>query len=273
MLLQQFVDQEEKLFFFNKGLRHKGVLRSTPRNLFAENHLYTFTDFDGERNFSTETKLADIEYRASPIIEKIIANARMWKFSQLTSVERDTFVLFFLQLWTRLPSMRDRTALNQVKSERDQQAYRDFKGMSATDQIDRAEMGKFIGKEMWTRSIQDPGEFMEDVVLPILRSMSLGVAVAQRGQSGFVIGSDPVLRIRREFDLDHPDIQLWLPLAHDVAVFLVHDNQEILGGLDDQDIQNFNRDIFEQSTIVASRSRELIESLAAWGQLNGSVLT
>lgn len=263
MLLQQFADDRGKLFFFNKKLPDKGVLQSTPRKLFVENRLYDFTDFDGKRNISTETSLADTEAKVSPIIKKILDSARLWKFPKLTPVEKDTWVLFFTQLLMRLPSTRDRTASDEAKSVRYQQAFRRFRRMPATEPVDKMEMESLIRNELWSRSISNPGELVEEVALPTLRSMSFGVALTQREQSAFVIGSNPILRIRSSFDLDHPDIQLWLPLANDVAVFSFHGEQEILGCLDDKDVQNFNRDVFEQSTKVAGRSLEQIESVAA----------
>ena len=267
MLLKHFVDDRGNLYCFDKDSRDRCVTRRNPKTLFAERNLYSFYDLNGKRDYSTEKHLAEIEDKASPIVNKIVENARIGKLPSLTSDEKDTWVLFFSQLWTRLPSMRDRTASNQLKSERDQQAYRVFKSLPATEPIDSVAMGEFIRKELWPRTIQDPGEMMENVVLPVLRSMSLGVAVTLGDQSAFVIGSNPILRIRRDFDLDHPDIQLWLPLAHDVSVFSFHSEQEMLGNLDDKDIQNFNKDVFEQSTVVAGRSREQIASLAAIGSI------
>ena len=55
MLQRQFTDDEGKLYFFQKDHREKGVIRSSPKNIFVKSDLYTQFDKDGKKNASLET--------------------------------------------------------------------------------------------------------------------------------------------------------------------------------------------------------------------------
>ncbi len=266
MLLKHFVDERGDLYCYEKDSRDRCVTRRNSKTLFAERHLYSFFDLDGKRDYSTETKhLAEIEDKASPIVDKIVCNARKDELPDLTPDENNVWIEFFLMLWRRLPALRDSSTSNQLQSEQDQQRYRKIKGIADDEAIDPKEMVKFLQQEIWPRAIQKSDEFMENRILPTLRRMSLWVAVLSKEQSGFVIGSNPIIKARPHLDLDHPEAEIWMPLAHDVAVVLIHDRREILWNPDERFIQKLNGEVFNQSTIVAGRLREQIGSLAGIG--------
>ena len=263
MLLKHFVDSRGHLHFLDKDSLEKGVRAQNPKTLFYERHLYSFFDSDGERDYSTERRLAKIEDKASPIVEKIVENARKNDLPDFTAHEKEVWVEFFYMLWRRLPALRDRSTSNQIQLEKNQKDYRIIRGIAETEPIDLKEMEEFLKQQSWPRAIQQSNELVENRILPTLRRMSLWVAVLSNRQSGFVIGSYPILKVRPDLDLDHPDAEVWMPLAHDVAVILIHDRLEILWNPDDRFTQKLNGEVFDQSTIVAGRSREQIESLAA----------
>ena len=262
MLLKHFVDDKGILHFFDKDSPEKGVRGQTPKTLFYRSHLYTFTNLDGSRDYSTEVFFSKLEQEAEPIVCKIVDNARMGKSPNLTRSEKDVWVRFFIQLWKRLPAVGERSIANQLDSESDQNSYRVIEGIAGSDPVDRNKMRKFIREEIWPRGIQEEDELMKDVIRPILKNMSLLVAVSSPEQSGFVVGSKLILRIPGHFRLDDPHTELFLPLAYDVALSFVHDQREMLVDLEAKHIRDFNLAIFEQSTLIAGRSRELIESFA-----------
>lgn len=70
------------------------------------------------------------------------------------------------------------------------------------------------------------------------------------------------LGVRHGSSLDNPEVELWLPIARDVAVAPYGSPGEIqievIGG---REVCEINKTIFAQSTSVASGSKDLIESL------------
>jgi hypothetical protein len=261
MLLKHFVDDNDQLSFYQTDAPERGVRRQTPRTLFLENHLYTFTDFDGCKDFSTEAFFSELESEADSIVCKIVENARNGKLSGLTLDERLVFDWFFVTLYRRLPDVFARLLPDFLDSKDFQRQYRDCEGIGEADPIKREAMEEFLWKEIWPRSLPIRDELMEHELLPTLSRMKLWVAVVPQGQAGLIVGSNPVITVAGH--LCNPDSERIVALAHDVAVSYIHNHQEIPFELTDKDVRDFNRHIFGQSTMVAGRSREQIECLAA----------
>ena len=260
MLSKQFADRKGKLYFYDKRMPpEQGVQRSVPKNVFVEKDLYTF-DLDGDKDVYTEEFLAKLEGKASPIIKKIVDNSRMGRLPNLTPNEKDVCVLFLFTLIKRSPDTREQYMYRLRASELLRYWYREIYG---TERIDPERMEDLIRK-VWPLSLREFDELMEREVLPTLRRMRIGIAVIQEGQTGFVIGSNPSVRIGFSADLRDPSIQLWMAVAHDVIVIFSHDDEaEILGDLSSKDVQLFNREIAKTSKVIAGNSRELIATLAA----------
>ena len=257
MLLKHFADERGYLYSFDKESRDKSVKRRNPKTLFTERHLYSFHNSDGEKDYSTEREyLQQLEGKASPIVDKIVCTARQDELPNLTPNESDVWVEFLFTQWKRLPDLRDRSAFDQLQSEQNQQRYRKLKGLADDEAIDLKEMEEFIQHEVWPRAITMSSEFVENRILPTLRRMNLWVGIVQKEQSGLFIGSNPIVKALPHLDLDHPDAEIWMPLAHDVAVVLRHGQPDTLFYSTDEFNQKLNERVFEQSKVIAGRSRE-----------------
>ena len=264
MLLKHFVDEDDHLSFFQKDAPERGVREQTPKTLFFKWHLYTFTDLDGNKNVSTEDFFTKLESEANPVVCKIVDNARNGKLPCLTLAERTVWDRFSFMLWKRLPDVFARLIPDCLESEDFQRQYRDCMGMAESQPIDREEMREFLWKEMWPRSLLEEDELMMDEALPTLNRMMLWVAVVPCGHPGLIVGSNPVIRIPGQTPhLNDPGTEVILAIAHDVAACFVHDHREIRYVLTPKDVRDLNRDVFNQSTIVAGRSPKQIKSLAA----------
>ena len=264
MLLKHFVDDNDQLSFFERDAPKRGVRKQTPRTLFYKRHLYTFTDLDGTKDFSTEEFFSELEGQADPIVCKIVENARNGLLPCLTPAEREVWDWFFITLWRRLPDVCQRMMPSLLDSEDLQRRYRDCMDMTEAEIIDYEEMREFIWKEAWPRSLQEKDELMVNELLPTLSWMKLWVAVVPKGQAGLIVGSNPVIRIPGHLPhLRDPGTEVILALAHDVAVCFIHDQRETRYELKPRDVRDFNRAVFDQSTIVAERSHKQLESLAA----------
>jgi hypothetical protein len=64
--------------------------------------------------------------------------------------------------------------------------------------------------------------------------------------------------------LSDPRIEWWLPIASDVTVSIMASppQEKLIEGPDDRHIRSLNRLVFNQSRIIAGRSKALIASLA-----------
>jgi hypothetical protein len=103
-------------------------------------------------------------------------------------------------------------------------------------------------------------------VLAILKQKGLGIATVRKRGKSFVIGSLPVVKLTypgREHLAD-PSVEVWLPIAFDVAVSPapIPSGSELLLEIDDPVVRSINGATFKQSTTIAGRSEELISSLA-----------
>ena len=264
MLLKHFVDDRGLLQFTKRDAPRNGVRGQRPDTLFFKKHLYTFTELDGTKDFSTERFFSKLESETNPIVCKIVDNARDGKLPNLTHGEREVWDWFFMTLWRRLPDVCERLMPSLLESEDLQKRYRDCMELTDVDPIDFDEMREFIWKEAWPRSLQENDELMEGQVLPTLSWMNLWVAVVPKGQAELIVGSNPVIRISGHSPhLSDPGTELILALAHDVAVCFIHDSRKILYELKHRDVRDFNSAVFDQSTMVAGRSRKQIESLVA----------
>ena len=80
MFQDRFTDEEGRLYFYDKRIPEKGVLQSIPKKLFVKRHLHTQHLDSGEKDFSVEENLSQIEGEANEIIEKLSRKLAREKF-------------------------------------------------------------------------------------------------------------------------------------------------------------------------------------------------
>lgn len=268
MLLRRFTTPEGKLYFFNKD-RPNGVLETSPANLFVEHHLYTYHHVDGRKSTELESAYSQLEGKADTIVEKICGSARTGKLPCLTSDERATWDLFTYQQFKRVPDV-----LRKIVGKDDYLQWlaasvaefeRTERPLTEEERINLADPAVL---ERWYKNamVESLGQ-IGDEPMEILASRGIAVAVIERQDKSFLVGSYPVAKLtNRSFThLSHPSTELWLPIASDVAVTPYGpQRKELLVRFSDaKPIRNLNEAIWRQSTIIAGRSRELITSLVA----------
>jgi len=102
------------------------------------------------------------------------------------------------------------------------------------------------------------------LVLEALGNKGLGVARVMSAKKSFIIGSFPILKLTNDnrAHLSDPTVEVWLPIAHDIAITpFFTKGKEKLVSIDDRNIRKLNEAITRQSTIIAGRSEKLIRSL------------
>jgi hypothetical protein len=268
MLLRRFTDQNGNLFFFSKLCPQKGVLTTTPAKLFRKRHIYTAEDKRGVKDVALENHYAEMEGLANSIIEKIVSSARQGREPRLTAKERDIWDSFFYDQWRRVPDLHGKFL--------EKDSFESFI-QHAVDAVEarRGPLGASA-----KRDIQDPS-WLERVkqnakvealkgnspeILTLLRTKGLGIIVIRNPGASFVIGSFPVVKLTKpgHEHLADPTVEVWLPVAHDVAVSPAPNPPgtelvvEITG---DAPVRALNIASFKQSTAIAGRSASLIASL------------
>ena len=264
MLLKRFVDKDGKLHFFTNHAPDKGVLASTPENLFLQKHLYTQVDEVGAKDAYVETSfLAKLEGKADPIIEKIVCAARRRQSPNLSHDEIDIFLTFLYIQLTRVPDVRD-PIMDEVRDDttKEIEEAANFRPLSDYERAMLAG-GEEMERLLKNASIQSLPMGLNNRVFPILKKKHICTALIRnpKPKRAFVIGSYPVVKLSfpgRSF-LGDPTVQVWLPLARDVAVALNSDKCDRIRIIKDRYIRSLNESIFQQSTVIAGCSRKLIE--------------
>ena len=266
MLLKRFTNQEGKLYVYDRCHPEKGIQKKDPRKTFVRRHLYTQVEEDGTRDVSVETEfLAPLESDASPVIEKIANAARRGVPPNLSPDEKDIWVVFSYIQFKRVPETREK-----YKEEIRQEILReiDFIGQFRpfTDRelsiLDDEETMERLFRNSSIQSVQKP---LSKEGAEILLAKRIGVAVIRKPKPkrSFVIGSNPVVKLShpKRSHLSDPTVEVWLPIARDVAVSPCPGESDKVISLQDRHIESINRSAFKQSTVIAGCSRELIESL------------
>ncbi len=267
MLLERFTNKNRKLYCSRKDSPGK-IFELAPKDLFLENQLYTQLDELGNKDDSVETTLSELEGKVSPIIKKIIREARLGKSLFLTDSEKEIWDNFLCRQWVRTPKNRDEMqnpafvldALTHFENDA---------GRSLNDDIyekfhDPKEQPRIM-KKIWSSNLVGTPN---PELLEILGNKGIEIRRIRSPNWSFVIGSNPILIVKithsEQTHISDPNVGVLLPISHDVIVTAAFSRgEEKLVEMNDMlGIRQINKAIFNQSDMIAGRSRELIESLA-----------
>ena len=268
MLLRRFVAPNGKLYAFNRNEPGHKVFSAAPEKLFVGKHLYTETDSTGQKSDWLEKHFAKLEGTTNPIIEKIVSAVRSGKMPGLTRNEKALLDLFLYYQWKRVPDFE--TSLDIFADfedvlgravEKFERTCRALRGDERAN-LKNPETLARIKQSAKLKSLADPGQNVQQ----LLSRKGLAIAVIGRPNKSFIIGSQPVAKftLPGRAHLSDPTVEIWLPIAHDVAITPApqRGNETIAVIRDDKLIRHINTGICGQSTIIAGRSEALIKSLA-----------
>lgn len=267
MLLRRFENESGHLYFFNKNVQEKGVMESTSKNLFVQKHLYSLVEKDGIKDITLEKYYAHIEDQANQIIEKIVTAARAGKSPNLSATEKDQWDNFVYHQWGRVPDAHDSLGTLVDFEDTLKRSIKEFEAIyrPLTDK-ERAslEEPKTLARLRHNARVKAMASTSIKVI-EALGLRGLGVAVITRPNKSFVIGSFPVVKLTNPgmTHLAHPSVELWLPIASDIAVSPAGEQgtEPVVSLTDASHIRALNEAVFRQSTVIAGRSRDLIASL------------
>lgn len=268
MLLKRFVNKDGKLYYYDKRLPNKEILCAKPSNLFTTRHLYTQIGPDGEIDVSVEKDFSVLESNADAVIEKIVSAARAGVVPGLTTEEKEIWNHFLYYQFKRTPDFH---TANNTLANFDAHLDRSIIEFERTRRpLTNTERANFqepdfrerMKKNSWVLAVAKPGP----EVLTVLRGKGLRVTLLEKLNKSFIISSFPIVRFAefKNTHLSDPGVEMWFPIASDVAVSVAPwpggvERLSIMS--DDRHIRIINEALYKQSTIIASRSEELIGSL------------
>ena len=219
---KRFADSGGILHVFDKRFPQKGIQKRTPKNLFVERDFYTQVDAKGTKDVSVETEfLARLESEASLVIEKIVSAGRRGNFPDLSPDEREILKTFFFTQFSRVPNTQDR-ATDEVRQMI--LARIDFAGQSRplNDlELSVQNSSEAMERHLMNGRIQNLQMAPSPEVSELLAKMGIVVAVIEelKPERSFIIGSSPVVQLSHSerSHLSDQDLEVWLPLAPDVA--------------------------------------------------------
>ena len=269
MLLRNFTDENGRLYVFDKRLPDKGARISSPKQAFVENNMYLqYAYSGGEKDYSIEHALSQLEGSASGVIMRVIDAARTGKCPTLSEEEKRSWDTYFCSQLTRTPDVRP--------SDQDLDEAR----LQLADDIIRSNTLSSTAISNLKHVVSDPeivSQSNQSVranlaipndsrILDVISGKGMLVAWIKRSNRSFVIGSKPIVIVRPEAHthLADPAVFAWLPVAYDVAVTpaLTAGEIKLFEITNNRFVRGLNDATLDQSVTIAGRSQILVESLA-----------
>ena len=282
MLLKHFCDSDGLLWVARKG--QDQPFRTTPRNVFAENNLYTKhtpvanpdrTGWTFQRDRSSEHILAQIEGAAADPIRQVITSARKRRLPELGPDPQDALERFFFAIARRTPESQKRVRTPDAEARHELYVRLSRKaeseGVTLPSEDDFYATPAF--RELIDRQFRNADAGMAAGTIPSIRrfedrffkTRALAVLVITQRRRSFIVGSHGIAIVQ-----GMPPGS-WLPIASDVAIAYHDDHQRekigFLGTKHDKVIRAINSASASHSTMIAGSSRQFIAWMMdrAWG--------
>jgi hypothetical protein len=263
LILRRFADERGHLYFFRKDRPGAEVKSASLDRLFAAEHLYSKKRKDGSKDPALEHGLNRLETEVAPVFSQIIEAARNGRPPGLSAEQKEVVALFHYVQWKRSFDHRLTFLSNEVFSTIYDQAAERAREMfpGREEEIERIR-AILLAKEHIHNVRVDMLRLINPDTLDLLMSRALVVAVPQNRLKSWIIGSSPVIKLGSA-DLTHPDSEIWLPIAPDVAIgfWRVAEPERVLW-MPDIAVRHMNGSVASQSIMFAGRSKELVQSLS-----------
>lgn len=266
MLLTHFVDQDGWLHWWRLG-NGATVRKARPGEIFLQNHLYSTVSAAGSLDPSMENALSILEADATSVVSDIREAARNGTRPDLTNDQKRVWYTFFLTQWRRTPEMQraiisDLEAMEMLERELDE--------LREKLPHRRAEIEALSSPSAKARTLRnvrvDQLRRESANVLQILERRGIAILRITKRNKAFIVGSRPVVKLTMpgRNNLDDPSVEVWLPIASDIAVGVGRGD----GGISlhlvqaDSQIRHLNNSIANQSSTIAGRSEHLVRSIS-----------
>lgn len=267
MLLKRFMSDKGELFYFDKRRPQNPIQHRNPKSVFCENNLYVDIDRHGNRDVTLERDVyGTLENAAELIVDKIVSAIRMRKTPKLSQTEKEKWDEFFIAQSRRTPEARSsliagfdyeseyKSLLTQIENSVGPLNPELKAGLLNPQNIKRSER---------SAKLQSLKLLLPDVARAFSQK-GLIFAIPENAAKCFIVGSYPVARrfAKKDPDLRALSTELWLPISSDIMVSpFGSPGQERVIEIDNVKVRKINEQIYNQSSEVACRSKELLRSL------------
>ncbi len=268
MILNGFTDRDGWLHWCRHREAPNVVRRARPVELFHTKHLYSTVSESGIKDPAMEHALAVLESEAVGVIQSIVEPTRRGEVPVLTDEQKNLWYMFFLMQWRRTPE-------NQLSCTTDAEAMRmmdeildDLRIIAPHRLVEIAALDTKEAKMRTIRNVRVQSLIgFRANVMDVLKRRGIGIVHVTRRNKQFIVGSRPVVKLTSpgRTDLNDLKVEMWMPVAADVAVGVGQGD----GGItlfhteNDVPIRQLNLAIASQSATIAAGSVALVRSIAS----------
>lgn len=265
LLLKRFADEQGWLHFARKA--EASAIRPTRINkAFKQSHLYSQLSETGKKDPVVERELAQLEYQADRVLNKIIEAASRDQLPALTAQEFETWYRFFLVQWKRVPDLHAEIASDDMARDMLAEIHEELRvahpdKKAALDALSTPEEVARTIRNTRARAILQ----ISPRITELFRARGIRILRHRRPGKAFVIGSRPVIQMgfKNGLTLFHAATEMWLPVSKDILMGVGAGAPLELLYLDSDDpIRKVNEGVVGQSSSFGSHSPKLIKSLA-----------
>lgn len=267
MILNGFTDRDGWLHWCRHCETPSIIRQARPAELFHQNHLYSTLSESGIKDPAMERLLSVIEGEAVGVVEAFLGPARAGQCPVLSPQQKRVWYLFFLMQWRRTPenqraSTSDAEALRMVEEILGELRAAVPHRLSEIETLATPEAKARTVRNVRVQTlIQFSGE-----VMGVLERRGIAVLRITKSNKSFIVGSRPVVKLTMpgRTNLNDPAVEMWLPIASDVAVGVGQGDGEVSlqYAIDERPIRQLNTAIAAQSGTIAAGSEALVRSIA-----------
>lgn len=267
MILNGFTDPDGWLHWCRHREDPSAIRRARTAELFHQNHLYSTLSESGIKDLAMERALSVLESEAVGVVQAILDQTRAGRVPALSAGQMRVWHLFFLMQWRRTPE-------TQRANTSDEEATRMIEEIIAelrqavphrSAEIEQLATPEAMARTIRNVRVQTLIQFSGEV-MTVLERQGIAVLRISRPHKSFIIGSRPVVKLTSpgRTDLTDPHVEMWMPIASDIAVGVGRgDGGVSLHHADDgATVRQLNLSIAKQSGTIAAGSATLVRSIA-----------
>jgi hypothetical protein len=257
--LKNFQGSENCLYYFDSRKPNVPVKHRNTKSIFCKKWDNTAVDKFGKKDFSLETAhYGELDNAAPVLFSKLIEACSKKSVPKLTSDDRRTLSRIFYNQFKRSPDVKQGQSIMQCIDETWSTSVERIRDKFPATEISELEIPE-TRKRIIQEATVEAGKQETPEMLEMLDGLSLRISRIADPKNAFIVGSKPVWS-----DLDDGgQLSFWLPVSSEVIVGLDHaDAHETFTEINDGNaIRKMNERVAGQSTEIAGRSKELVESL------------
>ena len=260
-ILKNFLNNEGKIFIWNKKDKLNEVRQYIPEKVFAEKFLNSTIDNEGNRDNKLEDAFAKLDTESAKVInDKLIKSLDNRIQPDLYEEDRRVIDLFFYQIAFRSPQTLEEILTDQVYDKLIEHMVEN-EGIGGK-KISDSEKARVRSDDTKKRIIQnahiDARWSRNTEILEMLNRMTLTILPLYKNNKSFVVASKPMAYLNKE---KLPLI--WLPISPKFCISYTNIGKPIsvLAPPPDEYIRKINNLLFNQTTVIGSNSDNLLYSL------------